>query len=57
VHYILYVTSIQGWNRQPSLTEFENVLSSQESLAHQMVRSSISGNEGDALFSDMEKFF
>ncbi|XP_077237213.1 uncharacterized protein LOC143878884 [Tasmannia lanceolata] len=34
--YIPYVTSIQGWDRQPSLVEFENLLASQESLARQM---------------------
>ena len=31
--YILFVTLIQGWNQQLSLEEFENLLSSQESLA------------------------
>jgi len=57
VHYIPYATSIQGWDRQPSLTEFENLLSSGESLAYQMARSSISGREGYALFSDKKKVF
>jgi len=28
--YIPFVTSIQGWAQQPSLEEFENLLSSQE---------------------------
>ena len=27
VHYVPYVTSIQGLDQQPSLTEFENLLS------------------------------
>ncbi|KAH0714411.1 hypothetical protein KY284_007316 [Solanum tuberosum] len=35
--YIPFVTSIQGWAQQPSLEEFENLLSSQELLAKQMV--------------------
>ncbi|KAL9673586.1 hypothetical protein QQ045_029847 [Rhodiola kirilowii] len=34
--YTPFVTSIQGWDRQPSLEEFENLLSSQESLARQV---------------------
>jgi len=57
VHYIPYITSIQGWDRQSSLTEFEDLLSSQESLACQMARSYIYGSMGDALFSGKKKFF
>ncbi|KAG6494518.1 hypothetical protein ZIOFF_049550 [Zingiber officinale] len=34
--YTPFVTSIQGWAQQPSLEEFENLLSSQELLARQM---------------------
>jgi len=47
--YIPYVTSIQGWVQQPSLEEFENLLSSQESLAKQMASVSIKEGEGSAL--------
>ncbi|XP_077217868.1 uncharacterized protein LOC143852370 [Tasmannia lanceolata] len=53
--YIPYVTSIQGWDRQPSLVEFENLLASQESLARQMTGCSISGSEEEALFSSNKK--
>ncbi|XP_077237257.1 uncharacterized protein LOC143878926 [Tasmannia lanceolata] len=53
--YLPYVTSIQGWDRQPSLVEFENLLASQESLARQMASCSISGSEGEALFSSNKK--
>ncbi|XP_077216009.1 uncharacterized protein LOC143850670 [Tasmannia lanceolata] len=53
--YIPYVTSIQGWDWQPSLEEFENFLASQESLAKQMAGCSISGSEGEALFSSNKK--
>jgi len=49
--YIPYVTSIQGWVQQPSLEEFENLLSSQESLAKQMASVSIKEVEGSALMA------
>jgi hypothetical protein len=49
--YVPFVTSIQGWAQQPSLTEFENLLASQESLARQMAGTSISEGEGQALLS------
>jgi len=49
--YIPYVTSIQGWVQQPSLEEFENLLSSQESLAKQMTSVSIKEGEGSALMA------
>jgi hypothetical protein len=55
--YIPYVTSIQGLAVQPTLVEFESLLTSQESLARQMAGCSISGNEGDALFSNKKKYF
>ncbi|GKU96119.1 hypothetical protein SLEP1_g9388 [Rubroshorea leprosula] len=44
--YIPYVTSIQGWAQQPSLEEFENLLSSQESLAKQMAGLSVTYQGG-----------
>ncbi|XP_059306260.1 uncharacterized protein LOC132057657 [Lycium ferocissimum] len=47
--YIPFVTSIQGWAQQPSLKEFENLLSSQELLAKQMAGVSIKKGEGNAL--------
>jgi hypothetical protein len=43
--YIPHGTSIQGWAVQPTLVEFESLLTSQESLARQMTRCSISGSE------------
>ena len=55
--YIPYVTPIQGWAIQPTLVEFESLLTSRESLARQMAGCSISGNEGDALFSNKKKYF
>jgi hypothetical protein len=55
--YIPYVTSIQGWAVQPILVEFESLLTSQESLARQMAGCSISGSEGDVLFSNKKKNF
>jgi hypothetical protein len=55
--YIPYVTSIQGWAIQPTLVEFESLLTSQESLARQIARCSILGSEGDALFSNKKKIF
>jgi len=55
--YIPHVTSIQGWAVQPTLVEFESLLTSQESLAQQMAGCSISGSEGDALFSNKKKNF
>ena len=50
--YIPYVTSIQEWVQQPSLEEFENLLSSQESLAKQMTNVSI--KEGKKSFKSKE---
>ena len=53
VDIIFYMSHLfKGEIRQPSLMELENLLSSQESLAHQMVGSFISGSKGDALFPD-----
>ncbi|XP_059281162.1 uncharacterized protein LOC132034831 [Lycium ferocissimum] len=37
--YNPFVTSIQGWAKQPSVEEFENLLSNQEALAKQMAKS------------------
>lgn len=38
--YNPFVTSIQGWSKQPSVEELENLLSNQEALAKQMAFSS-----------------
>ncbi|XP_059306174.1 uncharacterized protein LOC132057554 [Lycium ferocissimum] len=54
--YILFVTSIQGWAQQPSLKEFENLLSSQELLAKQMASVSIKEGEGNALIANKRNF-
>lgn len=55
--YNLFVTSIQGWVHQPSLEEFENLLSSQESLAKQMAEIFITNNSytREALFTHGKK--
>ncbi|KAL4291090.1 hypothetical protein GQ457_14G002100 [Hibiscus cannabinus] len=37
--YIHFVTSIQGWAKQPSVEELESLLSNQEALAKQMSKS------------------
>ncbi|KAL4347792.1 hypothetical protein GQ457_17G001580 [Hibiscus cannabinus] len=37
--YIPFVTSIQGWAKQPSVEELESLLSNQEALAKQMSKS------------------
>ena len=47
---------IQGWVQQPSLEEFENLLSSQESLAKQMASISIKEGEGNALMARKKSF-
>ncbi|KAL0340496.1 UNVERIFIED_CONTAM: hypothetical protein Sradi_4566400 [Sesamum radiatum] len=36
--YNPYVTSVQGWEKQPSVEELENLLSNQEALAKQMAK-------------------
>ncbi|KAH0636993.1 hypothetical protein KY289_036908 [Solanum tuberosum] len=54
--YIPFVTSIQGWAQQPSLEEFENLLSSQELLVKQMAGVSIKKGEENALVSNKSKF-
>nr|CAD1836418.1 unnamed protein product [Ananas comosus var. bracteatus] len=53
--YHAFITSIQGWQRQPSLVEFENLLASQELLARQMAGCSISGGNGEVLFAGNKK--
>ncbi|KAG6500760.1 hypothetical protein ZIOFF_040613 [Zingiber officinale] len=49
--YTPFVTSIQGWAQQSSLEEFENLLSSQELLARQMVGTRIKEESSNALFT------
>ncbi|XP_047337084.1 uncharacterized protein LOC124940600 [Impatiens glandulifera] len=48
--YTPFIISIQGWAQQPSLEKFENLLSSQESLAAQMDGTSIKEESNRALF-------
>lgn len=43
--YNPFVSSLQGWATQPTLVEFENLLSNQEALAKQMAECSISGKD------------
>lgn len=53
--YIPFANSIQGWPQEPLLVEFENLFSSQDSLAQQMADVSFSSREGDALFFKKKK--
>ena len=55
--YVPFITSVQGWEYQPSLEEFENLISSQESLASQMIDVSKKKGKGTALFTGNKKFF
>ncbi|XP_059284866.1 uncharacterized protein LOC132038166 [Lycium ferocissimum] len=48
--------TIQGWAQQPSLEEFEKLLSSQELLAKQMASVSIKEGEGNALVANKRNF-
>ncbi|XP_059285899.1 cytochrome P450 CYP736A12-like [Lycium ferocissimum] len=45
-----------GWVQQPSLKEFENLLSSQELLAKQMANEYIKEGKGNAPMSDKRNF-
>nr|GEV57600.1 uncharacterized protein [Tanacetum cinerariifolium] len=49
-----YVAAIQGWQNQPSLVEFENLLASQEALIKQMGGVSIKKDE-EALYANKGK--
>lgn len=53
--YIPFVTSIQRWAQQPSLVEFENLLSSQELLTKQL-SSVFVKREENALIADKRNF-
>ncbi|XP_076905903.1 uncharacterized protein LOC143561814 [Bidens hawaiensis] len=52
-----FVAAVQGWPKQPSLVEFENLLASQEDLAKQIGDISISSPkiETEALYADWGK--
>ncbi|XP_076921313.1 uncharacterized protein LOC143582704 [Bidens hawaiensis] len=47
--YRSFVTAIQGWATQPSITEFENILAGQEALAKQLAGVSVK-SESEALY-------
>ncbi|KAL4352591.1 hypothetical protein GQ457_06G020380 [Hibiscus cannabinus] len=49
-----FVAAVQGWQTQPSLVEFENLLASQEALAKQMGGVSLK-NEEEALYASKGK--
>ncbi|XP_071712371.1 uncharacterized protein [Rutidosis leptorrhynchoides] len=49
-----FVAAIQGWQNQPSLVKFENLLASQEALTKQMGRVSLK-NEEEALYANKSK--
>ncbi|KAK2997760.1 hypothetical protein RJ639_024907 [Escallonia herrerae] len=46
-----FVAAVQGWQTQPSLVEFENLLAGQEALAKQMGGASLKGQE-EALYAN-----
>nr|DAD19723.1 TPA_asm: hypothetical protein HUJ06_021186 [Nelumbo nucifera] len=50
MEYTPFITSIQGWEKQPSVEELESLLSNQEALAKQMAKNSNSERD-DVLFS------
>ena len=52
--YRSFVAAVQGWPTQPSLVEFENLLSSQEAMAKQMGGVSLKGEE-EALYTNKSK--
>ena len=53
--YIPFVTLIQGLPQQPTLEEFENLLSSQELLAKQLASIFVKGEE-NALVANKRNF-
>lgn len=52
--YRSFVVVLQGWPTQPSLVDFENLLTNQETLAKQMAGASQKGEE-EALLSSKSK--
>ncbi|XP_015164455.1 uncharacterized protein [Solanum tuberosum] len=56
LEYIPFVTSIQGWAQQPSLEEFENLLSSQELLANQLASVFVKEGEENARVANKRNF-
>ena len=53
--YIPYITSVQGWETQPSVEELESLLSNQEALAKQMAKSF--NSEQDAVLFSRGKLY
>ncbi|KAJ0601440.1 putative RNA-directed DNA polymerase [Helianthus annuus] len=53
--YRSFITAIQGWATQPSITEFENLLAGQESLAKKLAGVSIKHDEDKALYAKKSK--
>ncbi|RVW91817.1 Retrovirus-related Pol polyprotein from transposon TNT 1-94 [Vitis vinifera] len=51
-----FVAAVQGWQNQPSLVEFENLLAGQEALAKQMGGVSLKGEE-EALYAHKGKCY
>ncbi|KAK3014224.1 hypothetical protein RJ639_008969 [Escallonia herrerae] len=49
-----FVAAVQGWPNQPSLVEFENLLTSQEAMAKQMGGVSLKGEE-EALYANKSR--
>ncbi|GAV86875.1 hypothetical protein CFOL_v3_30301 [Cephalotus follicularis] len=50
-----FVAAVQGWQNQPSLVEFENLLAGQEALAKQMGGVSLKGEE-EALYANKSRW-
>lgn len=49
------MTSIQGWENQPSIVELENLFTNQEAQAMQMEKASILAND-EALFAGRRRY-
>ncbi|KAH1120511.1 hypothetical protein J1N35_003671 [Gossypium stocksii] len=54
LEYQYFITAVQGWQNQPSLVEFENLLAGQEALVKQMAGNS-SKSEEEALYAGRSK--
>ncbi|KAL9418473.1 hypothetical protein AB3S75_036436 [Citrus x aurantiifolia] len=52
--YRSFVATVQGWPTQPSLVEFENLLTGQEAMAKKMGRVSLKGEE-EALYTNQSR--
>ncbi|PHU05184.1 hypothetical protein BC332_26006 [Capsicum chinense] len=49
-----FISTVQGWHKQPSIIEFENLLASQEALAKKIGGVSLKSEE-EALYANKSK--